>query len=282
MDMRPLTRRVEAAMRFVAAVSRFLANGRWLFMPLGLFALVAVGVHAGADAIDDVLLRFLDFADGLGDAVVGSLLESMCALFRLGPERAEAWSVTFAEWVGLRERAAAAKALAFAVEIAADVLIALPALGYEERVAAAAPRLAAIEPRLVRRFSTLVAAAFNDPTVLRIAGPLATVGVALAGACTVAREVQAATFGALYQVSVGLAAGFGRAAAIGALLAVVVALGGRAVARSLEHAHARAEADRLRGRTVRRRARGLWTALLALPVGVGAVVGGAPLHSFFR
>ena len=39
--------------RHLEGVSRFFGAFRWAFMPLGLFALVAVGVHAAADVVDD-------------------------------------------------------------------------------------------------------------------------------------------------------------------------------------------------------------------------------------
>ncbi len=57
MAKRPQQSRADAAMHAITGVSRALAAFRWIFMPLGLFALIAVGVHAGADVIDDVLAR---------------------------------------------------------------------------------------------------------------------------------------------------------------------------------------------------------------------------------
>src|SRR4051812_50196572 len=44
---------------------------RWAFMPLGLLALIALGVHAAADVVDDRLLWCVDQLDAVFDAVVG-------------------------------------------------------------------------------------------------------------------------------------------------------------------------------------------------------------------
>ena len=48
-------------------ISSFFGYFRWLFMPLGLMALVAVGVHAAADTVDDRLLWLVQGLDAWMD-----------------------------------------------------------------------------------------------------------------------------------------------------------------------------------------------------------------------
>ncbi len=281
MAERPLLRRGDRFLKLVARASRLLAGWRWLFMPMGLFALIAVGVHSGADVLNNTILRLLDALSGVLVGAVAALLDGLCGLLRLGPERADAWTEAFGDLVGLPQRAALAKVVAFLLELGVDFLVALPALGYRER-SPLNQRLKALQPKAFRRFSTLVAATVADPTVLRVAAPLATLSVVIAGSSVVAREVQASVFGTLHGLSTGLASSAGRITAFAALVATLVSLGGRAVARSVEYAHVRGEEDRSAVRPARRRVRGVATALFAVPVGLAAFWGGSQILSFFR
>ena len=88
--------------------SRALGRARWLFLPLGLAACVAIGVHAAADALADVLLwRLASLSAWLGDALVELHLASAEALDAGVPTNA-------------------ARGLALAWELSADVALALP------------------------------------------------------------------------------------------------------------------------------------------------------------
>src|SRR5205814_1222664 len=86
---------------------------RWIFLPFGMCALVAVGAHAAADVVGDRVLWVVDRVDALFDAVFSS------------------WSVTapLVDLVGLSQRAFFARAAALTWELIADVLIAVPMLG---------------------------------------------------------------------------------------------------------------------------------------------------------
>ena len=97
-------------------LGRFVSNFRWLFMPLGLAALLAVGVHAAADTLDDRLLAVADAIDAAFDSLVGrfTLTQGMV------------------EWVALEERTTFARVLALLWELAADVVLVLPVLRYRE------------------------------------------------------------------------------------------------------------------------------------------------------
>jgi hypothetical protein len=202
------------------------ARIRWVFLPLGLCALVAVGAHAAADVVGDRVLWLVDGVDAFFDALWSK------------------WSVTapLVDLVGLTQRTWFARAVALSWELAADALIAVPLLGYDERDAAREWAMAkSLLPRLRSPF--------------RAVRPLATLLVAIAGACSVSRMVQGSLHLALHA---GWLSALARAAT---LVGLLVFLAPRAVFRSLEHA-----ADR------RRIALGLLSAVLLLPLMVAAVL----------
>ncbi|MGE5049563.1 MAG: hypothetical protein ACM3PC_13380 [Deltaproteobacteria bacterium] len=202
------------------------ARIRWMFLPLGLCALVAVGAHAAADVVGDRMLWLVDGVDAFFDALWSK------------------WSVTapLVDLVGLTQRTWFARAVALSWELAADALVAVPLLGYEEREAAREWALARV---LLRRL--------RSP--LRAVGPLATLFVSVAGACSVARMVQGSLQLALHA---GWLSALARAVSLAGLL---VLLAPRAVFRSLEHAAGR-----------RRIALGLLAAVLLVPLMVAAVL----------
>jgi hypothetical protein len=183
-------------------VAERVARARWIFLPLGLCALVAVGAHAAADVVGDQVLWVVDRVDAFFDALWSK------------------WSLTapLVDLVGLTQRTWFARAVALAWELAADALIAVPLLGYDEREAAEESQLA--RPMLLRM----------RRTPLRLARPLATLLVGIAGACSVARIVQGSLELAVHLHWPSLLA---RALT---LVGVLVLLVPRAVFRSLEHA----------------------------------------------
>ena len=184
-------------LRVSERVNRF----RWVFLPAGLCALTAVGAHAAADVVGDRLLFLVDRVDAFFDAIWSS------------------WSVTkpLVELVGLTQRTWFARAIALCWELAADALIAIPLLAYEEREAVEEWRLGR---DLLRRA--------RSP--LRLVRPLATLLVAFAGACSVARMVQGSVQLALHL------SWLGHVARALVLLSALVVLVPRAAFRSLEHA----------------------------------------------
>jgi hypothetical protein len=209
---------------------------RWIFLPLGLCALVAVGAHAAADVVGDRVLWCVDRVDAFFDAIFAS------------------WSVTapLVDLVGLSQRTFFARAVALVWELCADALIAVPLLNYQERGAAQEWQLARA---LLRK----------KPTPQRLVRPAATLLVAVAGACAVARMVRG---------SVQLAAHsslLSHLLAAGTLLALLVLLAPRAVFRSLEHADQKGRAVSV----------GVFGTALLLPLMLAALFA-SPLLSFFR
>ncbi|RUO87976.1 hypothetical protein D7Y11_37790 [Corallococcus sp. AB018] len=256
----------EPSSSFLTDVSRFLGAFRWAFMPLGLLALVAVGVHAAADTLDDRLLTAVDRLDSAFDGWVGQFpaLASMV------------------DWVSLETRTRLARGLALAWELAADLLLALPALGYRETEAARPVepwRPVTASASEASSWKALLRRCLRRPTPMRWVRPLATAGVVLAGACTVARLVQGTVYLSWRPLFGDVASDWAaRGLAVAALLGVSVSLGWRAVLRNLQHADAACEAVGSR----RAWTRGLLGCLMVAPLGLAAAWDAAPVLSFLR
>lgn len=249
----------------LSALSRFLGHFRWAFMPLGLLALIAVGVHAAADTLDDRLLVLVDLADSAFDRVVGryALTESLVDL------------------LSLERRTTLARALALAWELTADLVIALPALGYREEDVA--PVRARFSPQLPARDSwrALLVRCLRRPTTMRWIRPLATALVAVAGACTVARLVQGTVYLSWRELlGDGAADVAARGLALAALAGLLWRLGWRAVLRNLQHADLASETH-ARG-FARAFAYGLPGSALVAPLALAAALDASPLLSFVR
>jgi hypothetical protein len=174
---------------------------RWVFLPFGLCALVAVGAHAAADVVGESVLQAVDRVDAFFDSI-WSL-----------------WSFTgpLVELVGLTQRTWFARAVALIWELLADALIAVPMLGYEEREAKREWQLARELLRHVR-------------SPLWLVRPFSTLVISAAGAFSIARMVRGSLQLALHLSWLAQLARFLT------LLSLLAVLAPRAVFRSLEHA----------------------------------------------
>ncbi|MCP3138386.1 hypothetical protein [Pyxidicoccus xibeiensis] len=251
---------------FVADVSRFLGGLRWAFMPLGLLALVAVGVHAAADTLDDRLMAVVDRADAAFDSLVGR--------YEL--------TAPMVEWLSLELRTRLARMLALAWELAADLVLALPALGYREareaRPAEAWKAALGTEPARPS-WKVLWTRCLRRPTPMRWLRPLATAAVVLAGACAVARLIQGTVYLSWRELfGDGAADVAARGLALGALVGVLATLGWRAVLRNLQHADAACEVDGGKGAF----RRGWVGCAVVVPLALAALVDATPVLSFLR
>lgn len=251
---------------FLSDVSRFFGAFRWAFMPLGLLALVAVGVHAAADTLDDRLLAVVDRVDSAFDALVG---------------RSEV-TAPMVEWLSLESRTRLARMLALAWELSADLVLALPALGYRETRAptqAEAWRAAMGMQVAQPSWRALGLRCLRRPTPMRWLRPLATAAVALAGACAVAKLVQGTVYLSWRELMGDAAADVAaRGLAVGALVGVWVSLGWRAVLRNLQSADAACEEDGGKGAF----RKGLVGCAVVVPLAVAAVLDASPVLSFLR
>jgi len=248
----------------VSTVSRKLAGFRWAFMPLGLVALIAVGVHAAADVVDDRILWLVDHADALFDGLAGRFQAT----------------ASWVELIGLEQRVKIARSVALIWELAADVILCWPALGYRERDARK-PVILETSLQGTGGFRQLFRRVKARPTTMRVFRPLAVGLVALAGGCAVARMVQGAVYLSTREVlSDGPAGLLGRAVALTAMAAVLYALGWRAVLRTLQDADVMSDD----GNPSRAEAvwRGLPATVVVIPLAFAALAGATPLLSFFR
>ncbi len=246
----------------VAAFSRFLGASRWAFMPLGLLALIAVGVHAAADTLDDRLLLLVDALDASFDARAGRypLTEPLVDL------------------LSIEGRTTLARILALLWELAADAVLALPALGYRERDPEAPRDFGEPPPESWR---AVLRRCVRAPTPMRWLRPLATALVVVAGACVVARLVRGTVYLSWRELlGEPLAEGIARGLALAVLLGLVARLGARAVLRNLQHADA-VSTEEARG-FFPSLVLGLPGSLVVVPLALAAALDASPLVSFLR
>ncbi len=243
--------------RHLEGVSRFFGAFRWAFMPLGLFALVAVGVHAAADVVDDKLLRAVEALDVFFDG------------FFAEHEATAAW----VNKIDSRERTLLARGLALAWELAVDAFIALPALGYDEL------------DEKERKFSliketwrTLLQRVNQQPTPMRLVRPFVTSVFVFGGAYAVSRLVESTLFvGLVGDVApADVAAPVARILAGTAMTIVVLSHAWRAVLRSLQHADETCIASKHPW------VAGLWGSVLSFPLALALLLEAEALLSFFR
>jgi hypothetical protein len=250
----------------LSGLSRFVGSFRWAFMPLGLLALIAVGVHAAADTLDDRLLSLVDMLDAAFDRLVGasSVTEGLVDL------------------VSLEQRTVIARVLALAWELSVDLVLALPALGYRESKAEEEePWRRYLQQDTRPTWRGLFARFVRKPTLVRWTRPLATAAVVLAGACAVARLVQGTVYLSWRELLGERAADVaGRGLALGALVGILVTLGWRAVLRNLQHADTDSEENiRTRWQAF---SYGLLGSALAVPLALAAALDASPVLSFLR
>src|SRR5581483_2617452 len=157
------------------SLSRIVAAFRWIFMPLGLLALVAVGVHAAADSVDDRIRWVIEQLDVSLDGVFADF----------------EFTHTWVDVIGSVERTHIARALALLWEIAVDVTVAFPLLGYLEE----SERAPLINPK--QTWSAQLERLKKKPTPMRIARPLVSAVFVVAGAYAIARMVESSSYLAL-------------------------------------------------------------------------------------
>lgn len=251
----------------LARVSKFVGRFRFLFMPLALFCLIAVGVHAAADTLDDRLLWVVDHVDAWADAVFGAFTLT------------EGW----VRWIDLEDRTRIARALTLLWELASVAVLAIPAFGYREEDPGRPLRgFEALVGTPHRRWKDMFQDVYRRPTVLRVTRPLATFAVVLAGGCAVGRMVQGALYLSTREwIGDGVAGAIARVLAIGALAGVLVAFGMRAVLRNLQHADEIATREPYKP-WLRVFVQGAVGSALVIPLAVAALLDASPVLSFFR
>ena len=238
-------------------ISRFFGAFSWGFMPLGLFALVAVGVHCAADIVDDGLLRGVERLD--------AWLDGLLAQFE--------FTLSFVNGIDSRERTLISRGLTLAWELAVDFFIALPALGYGE-----------VDPR-ERKFAfkqeswrSALSRLNKQPTPMRLLRPAVTAIFACGGAYAVSRLTESTLFVGLLGDVAGadVAAPFARLCGALAMALVLFSHGWRATLRAFQHADATCLAAKHPW------AAGWWGSVLSFPLALALLLQGQALLSFIR
>jgi hypothetical protein len=213
-----------------------------LVLPLGVCALVAVGVHAGADLVDDRLLRVVEAVDAWLDGLWSR------------------WPLTahLVELVDARQRVLLARGAALAWELVVDVAVVLPLLGAGWVGSPRGPR---------RRFAPMV--------VLR---PLVTLVFAVTGSYGVSRLTEGTLYLALSgDVASPVVAGLlSRGFGLLAMALVLVSHAVPAVQRAFVHARARSDEAKVPA------VEGLWGSVFALPLAFALLVEAPALLALVR
>jgi hypothetical protein len=100
---------------FFAGAARLADRLRFVFVPIALCALVAVGAHSAADVASGRILAVVDACD--------AALDSFFSRFAL--------TASLVDLVGPAQRIGFSRALALAWELCAYAFLAIPLLGYD-------------------------------------------------------------------------------------------------------------------------------------------------------
>lgn len=245
------------------------AFGR-LSVPLGVFAVLAVGLHAGADRLDDALLVALGLVDAQVDLYGARILGALFAALEVGPTTIERWVATFVDGIGLEILESVARVLALGIELLADLIFAIPLL---------LPRGEA------RPLKDVLRSMVKDPTLFRWVAPLSAGFASLAGVLTIATHLQVLVYASVQDLSALPRLAELSASALGALVLVLTAwrLWVRAILASVHWADRLAVRDTTREvPMLRRRLRGWLITLVVFPVTVLAVFEAVPLLPTLR
>ena len=234
----------------LTTIAHGLSAVRFIYFPLALTALLAVGVHAAADALDQRVLWVVDHLDAVFDAIVGR--------FEL--------TASWVNWVGLDDRVRIARLVAFAWELAGDVVLAIPVLGFDVEEGAS--------------FVECARDVFRRPTLLRVSRPLVALVIAFVGANAVAAMVHGATF-LIVRAVLGRAAGLAISGtlSLGVLVALLAAFAAPAAIGHLKRADRFARAPG--ARYLRETHRGLIGTAIVVPLALMAALQAASFLASF-
>lgn len=248
-------------------ISGLISHFRWLFMPLGMLALIAVGVHAAADTVDDRFLWLVHRFDAWLDGHFARV------------EFLHAWVDRF----GSGEQTLVARSLTLLWELSADLVLAVPILGYRETSPG---------PFTKKTWRTVIKHLSRPPTPMRVVRPVVTAIFALAGAYSIARLIDGALFVSLRDsiVPALIARPFGRMIALVAFVHLSIAFGWRAVVRAMQHAEAASSPPSALATASEPKARladspwtvGLIGSAITGPLALAALLDALPLSALFR
>lgn len=255
---------------FLGKLSKTIGLFRGAFLPVGLFAVVAIGIHAGSDRVDDYSFLLFNFLDARLDDLLAWVITHLYGAIDVSVSTTAAHTFHAIDFIDLEVKAVAARWTALFVELGADLIFAIPIFRH---------RSDGVKPLEVARKIYL------DFTVLRLVAPLAALLASISGVLIVAQKVQVGTHQAVADLPY-LSLGAGRVAAVVGIVALALVawrLAVAVIASAATWADRRAELDRSRSVAVRRRRmRGVWTALVILPITFFAVFQATPIVATLR
>jgi hypothetical protein len=243
---------------------------RELFNPLaqdsvlirfGMFALVAVGLHAGADKVDDELFFVLNFFDGLMDQLCAFIIKTFGHWFSVQPKTIDQTIFKAVDLVGIQTKRVSAQYLALTAELLAVIMLAVPLL---------LPRMD-VPSEGYRPFSHRW---WNDPSFARYGVPMAVAAASLAGVLVITNATQSSSHAFLIELTEhsGLASYGAQAVAAFTLLGVAWFIFVRCFEQVLVRIDRTARNDIMQLASKRqRRLRGLWRCVIGLPISFLAV-----------
>jgi hypothetical protein len=246
----------------VTRVSLFFGRIRGLYFPLALFSVLAIGLHVGSDRVDDHLFVLFNAIDAAIDSTMSAVIREVFTWFGASTQTIETVTFRAVDLIDLDTKATAARFGALVVELLSDVLLALPVFFYRSGDAS-------IRTTIQRFVGSL-----KEPTVLKIAAPIAVSCASLAGVFAVSREIQVGVHALAAEV-IDDASKTTIIAAVGGLVAlfvVLIRIAAPAVLSTIGYAERIASNDRLMATSARRRRmRGIFVAVVALPIAILAI-----------
>jgi len=276
--------------RLFNGTSELLGSLRKLFLPIGIAALVAMGVHLASEVMVHGVFVALGTLDRLFEAMVDALLQAFESTGWPEEGWAERNAYAFADWIDIDTRESWSRVGGVLVELLVDFFLVRAALGWEEST----PRMDMIaSPEQVgfrrvidttriqvTRMSRDVRDYFKDITVEKIYVPLASLCAVITGSYAVGLAVENALFEWLMNTYEMVDHVFWLTTVPAITVGVLLAwrLGWRMLIHAFAWGEARNERalfDGLKDR--KRRLRGLIPALVIVPVMLAAVFVGTPL-----
>jgi hypothetical protein len=245
---------------FIARVSFFLGRFRALFVPLGLFSILAIGIHSGSDHIDDLAYAWLNVVDAVLDDILAAVIRPVWSFFGASDGLTQAAIFRAVDLIDLGVKDQFARFVALIVEFLADVMLAFPLFFYREREV---------------DLHGILKKTMKDPTVLRVAAPICAALASVAGVLIITREIQVFAHSGLLAIrsAGGFAGWVASLAGLAALVLVTWRLGWVVTVAAIRWAESRAVEDQ-RNQVPKRKRRiaGWFTAVIALPISVFAFI----------
>jgi hypothetical protein len=261
-----------------------LTLGRWrsVFVPIGVVAIVAMGVHVASESMVHGAFVTLGGIDRAFENLWSMVLQGVAALGAGDEAWVERKAHIFAEWVDVETRESWARWVGFGIELFVDLFLLRAALGFDlqpsprhyKRKPHRSLQTWITETRLkVSKFAKRTRRYYGGFTVERVYVPLASTCAVIAGCYAVGLAVENAAF---QWLSVS------RAPAAVVMAVLGWRLGWPMINHAFDWVREREQMIQAQGWSARRqRLRSLVPAAIIVPVMLGAVLVGTPVGILF-